>query len=100
MDCSSLYGKGGLELPVSSLTEKFKCSKLGRGGLGTGESRPSWRKATPSQCRGLVVDEVRRQEQVMRRTKAVTHAKQGQWMRWEEVKKRRLMEGVMGNGGT
>lgn len=91
---TALYGKGVLELPVSSLTEEFKSSKvrlemtlaesrdpvvaqtirkwssaaateqemaalkhqeimgymqLGRGGLGTGESRPSWLKATPSQ---------------------------------------------------
>lgn len=31
-----------------------------------------------------------REEQVTRCTKAVTHAKQGQWMQWEEVEKRRL----------
>lgn len=100
---TALYGKGDLELPVLSLKEEFKCfnmrlkmaecqdrvvaktiptcQQLSRGGLGTRENRPSWLKATPSQHQGLVVDEVHRQEQVMRCTKAITHAKQGQWMR-------------------
>lgn len=66
------------------------CIQLGRGGLGTGESRPSRHKATPSQCRGLVVEEVRRQKQAMRCTKAVSQGKQGHWMQWEEVEKRKL----------
>ncbi len=138
---TALYGKGILGLPVSSLTEEFKCAKVGlemtltesqnpnvaqtaptlstgrewtpavatqqaqsalrhqdvvghiqrgRGGLGTGESRPSWHKATPTQRRGLVVEEVHWQEQAVRCAKAVTQAKQGQWMQWEEVEKRRL----------
>ena len=112
-----LYGRGILELPVSSLTEEFKCSKVRldmtltesrdpcvaqtaptlatrgkwtpsaatqqakadlrhcnivglvqqvRGGFGLEESRPTWHKAAPSQRRGLVVEEVRRQEQATR----------------------------------
>lgn len=36
-----------------------------RGGLGHGDSRPSWHKATPAQCRGLVVEKVRHQEQAI-----------------------------------
>ena len=35
----------------------------GRGGLGLGESEPSWHKASPAQRRCLVVEEVRREEQ-------------------------------------
>ena len=136
-----LYGRGILELPVSSLTEEFKCSKVrlemtltesrdlcvaqtaptlatgrkwtasaatqqakadlrhrdivglvqqGRGGFGLGESRPSWHKAAPSQRRGLVVEEVRRQEQATRCAKAVSQSKQGQWMRWEGVERRKF----------
>ncbi len=62
----------------------------GRGGLGLGESRPSWHKATTSQRRGLVIEEVRRQEQATRCAKAVSQAKQGQWMRWEGVERRKF----------
>ncbi len=136
-----LYGRGILEIPISSLTEEFKCSKVrlemtltesrdpcvsqtaptlvtgrkwnptaathqakadlrhrdiigivqqGRGGLGLGESRPSWHRAAPAQRRRLVVEEVRRQEQATRCAKAVSQAKQGQWMRWEGVERRKF----------
>lgn len=37
-----------------------------------------------------MVNEVCRQEQAERCIKAVAHAKQGQWMRWEEVERRKL----------
>ena len=138
---TGLYGRGLLELPVSSLSEEFKCSKVrlemtlresldpcvakttptlvtgrkwvpaiaaqqarsalhhqeivghvqhGRGGLGLGQHKPAWSKATPSERRGLVVEEVRRQEQAMRCAAAVSQAKQGQWMRWEGVERRKL----------
>jgi hypothetical protein len=36
------------------------------------------------------VEEIRKQEQVMRLTKAVSHVKQGQWTHWKDVKKRKL----------
>ena len=138
-----LYGRGTLELPVSSLTEEFKCSKVrlemtltesrdpcvtqtaptlasgrkwtpspatqqakadlrhrnivglvqqGRGGFGLGESRPTWHKAAPSQRRGLVLEELRQQEQATRCTKAVSQAKQGQWMRREGVERRKVSQ--------
>ncbi|KAK7886737.1 hypothetical protein WMY93_026358 [Mugilogobius chulae] len=138
---SALYGRGILELPLTSLQEEFKCAKvrlemtlaesrdtivaqtvptlsagrkwspaeaaaqaktalrhqdivgyvqMGRQGFGAGDVRPSWKKANPSQRRTMVVDEVRRQEEVLRHTKAVSQGKQGQWVRWEDVEKRKL----------
>ncbi|KAK9523107.1 hypothetical protein VZT92_019529 [Zoarces viviparus] len=121
----SLYGKGVLELPLTSLTEEYKCSKVrlqmtlrdsrdkiisnaalplatgrkwkpsnavqqatstlrhkdivgqvqqGKGGLGLTESEPTRRKATTSERRKLVVEEVRREE-VARSAKAVSLVK-------------------------
>ena len=138
-----LYGRGILELPVSSLTEEFKCSKVrlemtltesrdpcvaqtpptlvtgkkwtpsaatqqakadlkhhdivglvqqGRGGFGLGESRPTWHKAAPSQRSGPVAEEVHWQEQATRCSKAVSQVKQGQWMRWEGVERRKVSQ--------
>ena len=62
----------------------------GRGGLGLGDSRPSWQRAAPAQRRRLVVEEVRRHEQATRCVKAISQAKQGQWTRWEGVERRKL----------
>lgn len=62
----------------------------GRGGLGLGEGRPSWKRAAPAQCRRLVVEEVQRQKQATRYAKVVSQAKQGQWMRWEAVERRKF----------
>ena len=62
----------------------------GRGGLGLGASTPAWSKANPSERRKLVVQEVRREEEAGRRAKAVAQAKQGQWMAWEGVEKRKI----------
>ncbi|KAJ8259532.1 hypothetical protein GJAV_G00170420 [Gymnothorax javanicus] len=39
----------------------------------------------------MVVKEVRRQEEAARRSKAIAQAKQGRWMRWEGVEKRKLI---------
>ena len=137
----SLYGSGVLELPITSLTEEYKCSKvrlqmtltdsrdqtirsaapplstgrkwtpsdavrhataalrhsdivghvqMGRGGFGLTTSKPTWRKATASERRKMVVEEVRRQEEAERSAKAVSLVKQGQWMRWEGLEKRKL----------
>lgn len=102
----SLYGKGVIELPITSLTEEYKCSKvklqmnlkdsrdqtisnavpplltgrkwtpsaalrhsdivghvqLGRGGFGLTASKPTWRKASTSERRKMVVEAVRHQE--------------------------------------
>lgn len=62
----------------------------GRGGFGLTASEPTWRKATASERSTLVVEEVRRQEEVTRGAKAVSLAKQGQWMRREGVERRKI----------
>ncbi|MGH0121576.1 UNVERIFIED_CONTAM: hypothetical protein FKN15_040703 [Acipenser sinensis] len=136
-----LYGKGILQLPVSALTEEFKCAKVrlemtlvesrdkcvreaapvlktgrkwaakkavedakaalrigdimgqvqhGRGGLGLSSAPPTWHKAAPAQRRKLVVNEVQKQEERMRCIKAISQAKQGEWMRWESVEQRKI----------
>ncbi|KAJ8414647.1 hypothetical protein AAFF_G00038490 [Aldrovandia affinis] len=137
----SLYSKGVLELPLTSLTEEYKCSKVrlqmtlkdsrdqtisnaalplltgwkwtpsdavqqatsalrhkdivghvqqGRGGFGLAAREPTWRKASTSERRKLVVEEVRREEETARSAKAVSLAKQGQWMRWEGMERRKI----------
>lgn len=137
----SLYGKGVLELPITSLTEECKCSKvrlkmtltdsrdqkisqaapslstgqkwtpsnavqqttealrhsvivghiqLGKGGFGLTASKPTWGKASTPERRKMVVEEVRCQEEAERTAKALSLAKQGQWMRWEGLEKRKL----------
>ena len=136
-----LYGKGVLELPLTSLTEEYKCSKVrlqmtlkdskdqtiskaapplqtgrkwtsskavqqatsalrhqdivgniqhGRGGFGLAASKPTFHKATISERRKLVVEEVRRQEETARSAKAVSLAKQGQWTWWEGLERRKI----------
>ena len=62
----------------------------GRGGFGLGNVTPLWRKASATERRTMVVEEVRRQEEATRRSQAVAQAKQGRWMRWEGVEKRKL----------
>jgi len=53
----------------------------GRGGFGLSLAPPRWE---------LVVNEVRKQEERMRCIKAISQAKQGEWMRWESVEQRKL----------
>ncbi|MDF4259815.1 hypothetical protein P3388_26120, partial [Vibrio parahaemolyticus] len=137
----ALYGKGILQLPVSSLTEEFICTKVrtelllsgnkdvvvrsvipnptkerkcnprsavqeadaalwhaeivgnvqfGRGGLGLCSGKPVWNKAGLKDKRKLVVEQIRRQEEIVRGAKVVAQAKQGQWLNWESVEKRKL----------
>ncbi len=62
----------------------------GRGGLGLGVTTPTWQKATPAERRRLVVEEVRHQEEADRCARAVSQAKQGRWMRWEGVERRKI----------
>ncbi len=136
-----LYGHGALELPVSSLTEEYKGTKVRlemtltksqdtaiqvaapklatgrkwtpseavqqarsalrhrdivgqvqqeRGGFGLVTSQPAWHKATSTQRRRLVVDEVRQQGEADRCAKAVSQSKQGQWTTWENLEHRKL----------
>ena len=62
----------------------------GRAGFGLGPMTPRWHKASTIERRTLVVEEVRRQEEAARRAKAVAQAKQGRWMRWEGVERKKL----------
>ncbi|XP_035862163.1 uncharacterized protein LOC118496075 [Sander lucioperca] len=62
----------------------------GGSGLGLGASTPAWSKAPPFQRRKLVVQEVRREEEARRCAQAVAQAKQGQWMAWKGVEKRKI----------
>jgi len=131
-----LYSKGILQLPISALTEEFKCAEVrleiilvesrnkcvreaapvlksgrkwpakksvveakaahqigdivgqvqqGRGGFGLSLAPPKWHKTGPAQRGKLVVNEVRKQEEKMRCIKAISQAKQEEWMRWESV---------------
>ncbi|KAK2857716.1 hypothetical protein Q7C36_005635 [Tachysurus vachellii] len=62
----------------------------GRSSLGLGASTPVWSKASPSQRRKMVVQEVCREEEARRCAQAVAQANQGQWMAWEGVEKRKI----------
>ncbi len=62
----------------------------GRGGLRLRATTPTWQKATPAEHRRLVVEEVRHQEEADRCARAVSQAKQGRWMRWEGVERRKI----------
>ena len=64
--------------------------QIGRGGLGLGPGKPVWSNAGPKEKRKLVVKQVRRQEEMLRGTKTVAQAKQGQWLNWEDVEKKKL----------
>ena len=49
-----------------------------------------WSRAGPREKRKLVVEQVCRQEEMLRSTKAVAQVKQGQWLNWEGVEKKKL----------
>ena len=49
-----------------------------------------WSRAGPKEKRKLVVEQGRRHEEMLRGTKAVAQAKQGQWWNWEGVEKKKL----------
>lgn len=61
--------------------------QMGRGRFGLVPGKPSWHKASTSERRMMVVEEVRRQEEAGRSAKAVSLAKQGQWTRWEGLER-------------
>ena len=58
--------------------------------MGLGPGKLVWNKAGPKEKRELVVEQIRRQEEMIRGAKAVAQAKQGQWLNWESVEKRKL----------
>ena len=71
-------------------TEIVDNVQIGRGGLGLGTGKPLWSRAGPKEKRKLVVEQIRRQEEMLSGTKAVAQAKQGQWLNWEGVEKKKL----------
>uniref|UniRef100_A0A3P9H1W7 Reverse transcriptase domain-containing protein n=1 Tax=Oryzias latipes TaxID=8090 RepID=A0A3P9H1W7_ORYLA len=84
--------KAATDLAKAALRHKdiVGCVQEGRSGLGLSSSAPSWRKANPAERRRLVVQEIRREEEAARCAQAVAQAKQGQWMGWEGVEKRKF----------
>jgi len=68
--------------------------QIGRGGLGLGPGKPVWSRAGAKEKIKLVVEQVRRQEEMLRGTKAVAQAKTGQWLNWEGVEKKKLKRAV------
>ena len=58
--------------------------------MGLDPGKPVLSRAGPKEKRKLVVEQVRRQEEILRGTKAVAQAKQGQWLNWEGVEKKKL----------
>lgn len=52
--------------------------------------KPMWSKAFVVGERKIVVEEIHRQEEIVRCTNTVSQAKQGQWMNWERVDKRKI----------
>jgi len=105
-----LYSKGILQLPVSAFTEEFKCTNVRlamtlvescekcvreaapvlKTGRKWSAKKSKWQKTGPAQRIKLVVNEVRKQEKRMRCIKAISQAKQGEWMRWESVEQRKM----------
>ena len=63
---------------------------IGWGGLGLGPGKLVWSRAGPKEKRKLVVEQVRRHEEMLRGTKAVAQAKQGRWLNWEGVEEKKL----------
>lgn len=62
----------------------------GRGGLGLTAHRPAWSKASASERRRMIVDEVKNQEEGVRRAKMVALGKQGKWTKWDNVEGRKM----------
>ena len=52
--------------------------------------KPRWNKASVAEKRKMVVEEIVRQEETVRCTKAASQAKQGQWLNWEGVEKSKI----------
>jgi len=63
----------------------------GRRGFGLSLAPPKWYKAGPAQRRKMVVNEVQKQEERMRCIKAISQAKQREWMRWESLEQRKMV---------
>ncbi|KAL6460755.1 hypothetical protein MHYP_G00307210 [Metynnis hypsauchen] len=75
---------------MSALRHFLGHVQLGRGGFSLTANKPTWHKASTSERRKMVVEQVCRQEEEQRSAKAVSLAKQVQWMRWEGLERRKL----------
>ena len=61
----------------------------GRSSLDLGARTSAWNKASVYQRCKLVADEIQQQEKATTCAKVVAQAKQGQWVNWEGVEKRK-----------
>jgi len=66
--------QGSATSTASALRHQYIVGNIqhGRGGFGLAASKPTFHKATTSERRKLVVEEVRRQEETARSAKAVS----------------------------
>ncbi|KAK0148173.1 hypothetical protein N1851_012107 [Merluccius polli] len=83
--CSHLSHREEVKAKCSSGTGKVRSETPGHRA-----TTPTWQKATPAERRRLVVEEVRHQEEADRSARAVSQAKQGRWMRWDGVERRKI----------
>ena len=80
-----------LEEAESRLRHKDLVGTVTQGRLGLGcITRAQWRGASSRQRREMVQQEVRQHEEETRQTKAVSLKAQGKWMRWENIRSRKL----------
>lgn len=52
--------------------------------------KPMWSKASVAEKKKMVVEEIHGPEEIETCTKAVSKAKQGQWVNWERVEKNKI----------
>lgn len=62
---------------------------VGRLGIGC-ITRASWRTSDTAERRTLTLEEVRKMEEEQRLAKAITLSQQGQWMKWEGVRQKKV----------
>ena len=80
-----------LEEAESRLRHKDLVGTVTQGRLGLGcITRAQWRGASSHQRREMVQREVRQQEEETRQTKAVSLKAQGKWLRWENIRSKKL----------
>ena len=83
-----------IDTATSRLKHRDLVGKVSRGrqGLvfGSREGNQRWDRASATEKRGMVTDELRGIEEEMRRTKAVAMATQGAWQKWESTVNRKV----------
>ena len=62
---------------------------VGRAGLGL-YHRPQYEKASGKEKRKMVQDEIRKEEEEYRKTKAVAMSHQGAWTKWESIEEKKI----------